>query len=593
MQLKTKSIYTVTSDPDSNKNSKANEKWWKIDKDMVRFKFHFFLFTGALGSAIPFLPVIAKNRVKLSATSFAAVLLFMQFFIAVAKPVIGFLTDYFNKLKMVLCLLAIGQAVFLFLLLLVPPIPKLTKIDNENIIELSIDSVNFCNFSKSNRNLKKASEFDVSSSDLFYLDFDVIDNTYPQTEDFSEYLQNYVRIQIQHDCHVSKSNSSVDVHRPENVSFQSTNILDNITSSYNKSWFHSLSCTKAYNSPFITSVNNCIIHCSRKADCHFPVIPSGKQTTNETPRAKHDFDTYQFWIFVIIFVALNTCKNAMFTLSDTACCESIEKSGAEYGKQRLFGAIGWGLLAAISGVLSDHTNNYIAPWIISALLSTIMLWNISKLELVKPQRSEALVKDIKNVLKSKNLLSFELGVLINGIGWGFVDFYLSWFVVSIGGNRLICGLVEAVQCFVGEIPFMFFSGWLLTKIGYFNTTTLALVANCARFVWYSQVRSPWMVLPVEWLHGISYGVFYTSMASFAKMSSTPGTETTTQSVIFSTYEGIGSGIGNIIAGIGFDYIGSRKTFLYAGIFFGGSAVINMCFTFVISNKFCKNPKSQK
>ncbi|GFQ92708.1 major facilitator superfamily domain-containing protein 6 [Trichonephila clavata] len=590
MQLKTKSVYTVNSEQETSKTSKTIKKWWMIDKDMVRFKFHFFLFTGALGSAIPFLPIIAKNKVKLSATSFAAVLLFMQFFTAAAKPVIGFLTDYFNKLKVVLCLLAIGEAVFLFLLLLVPPIPKLKKFESENLIELSIDSVSLCNFTKSN--LKKASDFAISSSDMFYLDFDVSDNTYPQTEEFSEYLQNYVLVQIQHDCHTSESNSTIA--EQEDTPDQTTNLFPNNATSYNVSWFPSLSCTKTYKKEFLVSIDNCIIHCNRRTDCRIPIIPSGESIVHEVPKAKHDFDTYQFWVFVLIFIILSTCKNAMFTLSDTACCESIEKSGAEYGKQRLFGAVGWGLLAAISGVLSDHTNSYIAPWGISALLTAIMLWNISRLELVKPQKSNALLKDIKNVLASKNFLLFELGAVINGIGWGFVDFYLSWFVVSIGGNRLICGLVEAVQCFAGEIPFMFFSTWILTKIGHFNTTTLALLANCVRFLWYSQVRNPWMVLPVEWLHGISYGVFYTSMASFAKMSSTPGTETTTQSVIFSTYEGIGSGIGNIIAGLGFDYIGSRKTFLYAGIFFGCCAASNIFLTFIVlNNNICKNKKSQK
>ncbi|GFU06649.1 hypothetical protein NPIL_401871 [Nephila pilipes] len=53
------------------------------------------------------------------------------------------------------------------------------------------------------------------------------------------------------------------------------------------------------------------------------------------------------------------------------------------------------------------------------------------------------------------------------------------------------------------------------------------------------------------------GWFVISIASYAKKSSTPGAEATIQSVVASTYQGLGTGIGNILAGVGFDYIGTK------------------------------------
>ncbi|GIY32883.1 major facilitator superfamily domain-containing protein 6 [Caerostris extrusa] len=170
-----------------------------------------------------------------------------------------------------------------------------------------------------------------------------------------------------------------------------------------------------------------------------------------------------------------------------------------------------------------------------------MLWNISKLDLVKPQFSKNILKNIGTIMKSNEFLCFEVGVLINGIGLGFIWFYLLWFLISIG-------------------------------------------AYCARFFWYSVIKDPWLVLPIEWVHGITYGVFYTSVATYAKKSARPGTEATTQAVVFATYDGLGSGIGNIVAGLGFDYLGAQRTFFYSSIFFGCCAIISTCYTFFQRNR---------
>ncbi|KAF8766468.1 hypothetical protein HNY73_019527 [Argiope bruennichi] len=110
----------VSVEPNAGKEPRPVQKWWHIDKPMIRFKLHYFLLTGALGSVLPFIAVIAKNRLKLSATSFATVLVFEQFLFVFTKPAIGYITDYLNKLKTVLCIVAVGQGLFLFILLLLP-----------------------------------------------------------------------------------------------------------------------------------------------------------------------------------------------------------------------------------------------------------------------------------------------------------------------------------------------------------------------------------------------------------------------------------------------------------------------------------------
>lgn len=85
-----------------------------------------------------------------------------------------------------------------------------------------------------------------------------------------------------------------------------------------------------------------------------------------------------------------------------------------------------------------------------------------------------------------------------------------------------------IQCFGGELPFFFISGKLLKKIGHVNAMSLVLFGFGVRFFCYSLLTNPWYVLPVELLNGVTFGVFYATMASYASIVAPPGTEATMQ-----------------------------------------------------------------
>ncbi|KAG8179140.1 hypothetical protein JTE90_015330 [Oedothorax gibbosus] len=263
--------------------------------------------------------------------------------------------------------------------------------------------------------------------------------------------------------------------------------------------------------------------------------------------------------------SLGVALNAIFTLSDTACNESIQKYGGSFGQQRLWGGIGWGTVAPLAGFINDYTDGYLASYILMGVMMVLFLINMSTMDLVKPHFSKNILKDVGTVLKSKDFLIFEAMVFINGLGTVMIWFYLIWFLNSIGGSELLCGLSMTVQSFVGVIPFMFFSDYIIKKLGHFNILIVGLAGYTTRFLWYSYLQNPWMVLPVEFLHGITYGLYYPTLASYAKLTAKPGTEATTQAIIFSTHEGLGSGIGCVISGIAFDYFGGHQTYFYSSM----------------------------
>lgn len=58
--------------------------------------------------------------------------------------------------------------------------------------------------------------------------------------------------------------------------------------------------------------------------------------------------------------------------------------------------------------------------------------------------------------------------------------------------------------------------------------SLVLLTFGVRFLLYSVLKNPWLVLPIELMNGITFGIFYATMASYANIISPPGTEATIQ-----------------------------------------------------------------
>ncbi|GBO06647.1 hypothetical protein AVEN_155548-1, partial [Araneus ventricosus] len=516
-------VYTIPAKSAVQETAETREKFWHIDREMLRFKLHFFLFMGGLSFLLPYITIFAKNRINFTASSLASILITQKFLFIFTKPVIGYIADYFNKLKAIICFLTIVQTVFFFLLLAVP------KIQKEDQQAIQINNTHFLN------------SYEYLKSSHLFVNCPSIGDDNPFSETVLHFRSReeikFCFLSLNYLSRLSGECSKQDLEA-RNIS--EILILNNNTE--NDQFPEAIANNSLSISLYSDFSSTCKVCCksTRKCqniECEIP--RDNRKTIPPENKIVSDFETYQFWVYALLTTIAMCCTNGLFTLSDAACCESVEKVGAQFGRQRLYSSIGWGLMSPIGGFLNDYTNDFTASWILMVVMSILSLVNILRLDLGKPHFSKNLLKDIGAVLRSKEFLAFKLCVLLNGVCSGVLRYYLVWYLTVIGGSRFLCGMVQTVQNCVGEIPCMFFSAWVIKKIGYFNAVTLSLACYCTRFFWYSHLSNPWLVLPVECLTGITYGLFYPAVASYAKFSAKPGTEATTQAVLFATHDGLG------------------------------------------------------
>lgn len=94
--------------------------------------------------------------------------------------------------------------------------------------------------------------------------------------------------------------------------------------------------------------------------------------------------------------------------------------------------------------------------------------------------------------------------------------------------KTLQGIALAVQSFGGELPFFFISGWLVNKMGHSNAMTMVLFAFGVRLCLYSSLSDPWWVLPIELMQGVTFALFYATMATYANIVAPHGTAATLQ-----------------------------------------------------------------
>lgn len=94
--------------------------------------------------------------------------------------------------------------------------------------------------------------------------------------------------------------------------------------------------------------------------------------------------------------------------------------------------------------------------------------------------------------------------------------------------KTLSGLIIFVQNVLAETPFFFASGRILEKLGHIHSMSLVLFAFGLRFILYSVIPSPWWFLPVELFNGLTFGLFWPCMTSYASIIAPPGTAATVQ-----------------------------------------------------------------
>ncbi|EDO33207.1 predicted protein [Nematostella vectensis] len=287
-----------------------------------------------------------------------------------------------------------------------------------------------------------------------------------------------------------------------------------------------------------------------------------------------------FWTSLLL-VGLGDFFSAPVTVIMSGTIIYWEGTSA-FGKQRVFGALGFGLGSYLSGLAIDETSgfNYFHPSSPHALQSgtekpnyltaffMFLVVNVFLIMLVKFQfelkterRPKFVVGHLRILLRESAVLCFLGYIFVMGISGGVIMLFLFWFLEDLGASQALLGLASLVMS-LSEIPVFPAASHLIKRYGHVGVLFLSLTCFIIRLVCYTFLHDPWYVLLIEPLHGITLAIMWSTCVSFASVVSPPEIYTSMEGVIAGVHYGLGWGLGVVIGGWFYHAYGVRNLFRF-------------------------------
>eukprot|EP01119_Soliformovum_irregulare_P021636 TRINITY_DN7246_c0_g1_i1.p1 TRINITY_DN7246_c0_g1~~TRINITY_DN7246_c0_g1_i1.p1 ORF type:complete len:455 (+),score=85.32 TRINITY_DN7246_c0_g1_i1:90-1454(+) len=269
---------------------------------------------------------------------------------------------------------------------------------------------------------------------------------------------------------------------------------------------------------------------------------------------------------LFLVVIIQACVWCSGSLIDYCVLRILGKEKETYGKQRIFGAISWGLVALAIGVLVDRygTSMYFYGYLFWASILFLVITfglnrtggprgtpNISESE---KEKRKPFMQGIR-LLISGPLLCLLFSLFIMGGCTSIVSNFLFLFMREyLNAGDTLLGLSISITVIM-ELPFFFYSARLLRTLGIRGLIITSHVAYITRVIAYTIIPDPWWFLPIELLHGITFACLWAAVVEHASNIAPPGVEATAQGIMNAVFGGLGSGIGAIVGGVVYQRFG--------------------------------------
>jgi PPP family 3-phenylpropionic acid transporter len=250
-------------------------------------------------------------------------------------------------------------------------------------------------------------------------------------------------------------------------------------------------------------------------------------------------------------------------LVDNTVVAMLGERRDEYGKQRLWGAVGWGIAAPVAGQLIDRSG---LGWAFYGYLALMFGGMVASTRLPVSHASIGgqFRTGLRSLATNRPWMAFLFTTLIGFVGLAMAISFLFLYLDDLGADKTLMGLSLTVAT-LSELPVWFFSDRLLRRWGARGTLALSLLACAGQAFAYSFMRTPWLVLPIQLLHGPAFSAMWAAGVSYASEMAPEGMGATAQGVFAGVAMGLRSALGAFLGGLLYDGLGPTLMFRWGGV----------------------------
>ena len=251
-----------------------------------------------------------------------------------------------------------------------------------------------------------------------------------------------------------------------------------------------------------------------------------------------------FWVCFVILLLGQIAFAPVFSLIDAMTYSHLGEERGKWGWNRLWGTVGFGIFAVVSALSmevfqkSEQEKNFTLAFVLFAVLNVIASIIVYFYKFESDVVASQVMRNLTTLILRWDTFSLLIAVFAFGAYTGLIETFLYWHLEELGGNKVLVGLCMAVNC-VPEIFILLIAGWLINKIGHVSCLYIVFSAYAIRMLAYSLLRNPWVVLAVEPLHSITFGLMFAAVSSYGSIITPPGMHGSIQGLIGALYFGAG------------------------------------------------------
>ncbi|CAF3342380.1 unnamed protein product [Rotaria socialis] len=329
-----------------------------------------------------------------------------------------------------------------------------------------------------------------------------------------------------------------------------------------------------------------------------------------------------FMVFLLLIIVGEFFSAPAITLADACTLSYLGQDTELYGRQRMFGSLGWGLAIFIVATILDQSKsltlhacgtsgplekNYTVCFAAFSVCMTFALITATRFQFSYDKNEQLPLRTLNDDLKRKVFsttvkanvntneyntqevdvnsikqnafstsntiklmqliqifMTFKNGTFLfiawwMGCGVGLVFTFLFWHLQDLGGSPTLFGVASIIN-HTSELFAYFFLHELIHRLGHIKILFLGLLGNFIRFFYISIISNPWLVLPFEFIQGLTHAAVWATACSYLSQTTPENLRISCQGLLQGFHFGFGRGCGALFGGFLASYFGTDITF---------------------------------
>ncbi len=280
-------------------------------------------------------------------------------------------------------------------------------------------------------------------------------------------------------------------------------------------------------------------------------------------------------------------------IADSLATARAKERGSDYGKIRMWAALGWFVASASFGIVMDYLGfDSDSPWLFTILIISFVAVFIVSLTLKERNTGgpdKLKLSQVKQLFRNRTFTIFLIAVVFHYISMAPFGVYIGPLVQELDLSQSVLGMTAGMAT-ATEVLVLLAFGWLTSKLRLETILLLAVFITGFRWFIISILTTAVPLIMVQALHGATAGLFIAGAVTLVGNLAPKGLKASSQMLYGLAGAGLGSLIGTNIAGFLSDYFSSvQRTFLFAA---GIEIIPLVLFTYLVIVNPKKNGKKQ-